>query len=447
MKCQNKSLFLMLVCATLIVLSGCQNAIDGWQNGFEDTQYAYGAMASQSHSMRYSISVQEIGAFYINELFQLSYYDYEADDNFVLCSSPNCTHLSSKCVAYAGETATGFSVYGGYGYYIRRCGDTNQWELVEVDISSQTLRIVCVFGSSGENINEWMIHTIGDVHYHHGQAWLSLQMYYNAPEDTGWNNNGYQLIAISLENGQVTSLTNPLMSNRDVSHIDYSYFGENYVGFNLIYYYPALLSEKEYMDQNGLGFSEGSKDSIDVYNEYLNAFFEKDERKQRCYLVELDSMEILTIQDARYDGPTGIAWERDNEVIIWQGDSENRNDKFVSLDLSSGTIKEVMMISNGGLLAWSQGAGGPSSSGRYNGDSVLYLEYIDGDRYKINKYMIETGDTEYLFEIPKNEMFQIMGQTSDKLVGMVKDSSQYAWIYKSDFEQGDFSTLHKFSIN
>lgn len=430
---------LLSVLIALFFLSGCSNTIDSWEHEANNEQYAYGAKPSLSHSLGYAISIHEVGAFFINGSYQLCYFDYEAEEQYILCSSPNCTHISSSCVAYAGGSATGFAMYGGNGYYIRQRSDSNEWEIVEVDISSQTTRIVCVFGDAGDEINDWIIHTIGDVYYHGGKAWLSLGLFYNAAEETGWSDNGYQLIAVDLNSGEVTELTEPLMITRDVDLLTYSYFGEEYVGFYQLYYPTPLLSAKDYIDQFGNSVMENGS-----YNDYLDNYFDNEERNARYQLVQLNTMDTITISDDVYTEPQGFAWEKNGKVVMWQYDSENRNERFIEVDLSNREYDEVMLISNGGRLAWWQGAGG--SSCLYNGDSVLYLHYIDNNRYEIGKYSINTGGSIRLFEIPRDDLFQIIGQTTDKLVGLVDDNSQYAWIYKSDYENGELSALHRFSI-
>ena len=102
------------------------------------------------------VSVNETGIFYF-DAGVMSYYDYEMDEKYVLCSTPQCRHNSSECNAYMGdeEVYGGYAMYDGYVYVLYRSSESEYLELARMDTAGQNKEISA--GTSGKVLKNMVI--------------------------------------------------------------------------------------------------------------------------------------------------------------------------------------------------------------------------------------------------------------------------------------------------
>lgn len=440
-----KRFILFLTMITLAIsLNGCKHSIDStWDSGSTDSEFVVGAVPDST------VCVHEKGVFFFSNTGKLSYYDYDSMQSYVLCSKPNCFHLDQDCIANANSDAVGFAMYGDYAYYFRPSEGSLRWELVQIDIQEQTLKVLIEFGNGTSNLDEWTISNIDSAYYSNGKVWVKLHMLFNPSEPNEWSNNGMQLIAIDLETGDLTEITQPLMLDRDCCMLDFHFFGNGCVGYEKSYFNPPYMTMKEYTSDSG-------KEVVDFkeYEEYLNQFY-ANETRYACYrLVDTDTMEQTTFREGIHfkngtlnynfedGGYTPLQWIYDDNMVVMNMDVNGNDECYIALD-AAGNYKDTLLeIESGGALGWYHGA---PTLRLYNGDSLLYLRYDGDSRCKVYQYSLKLKESTFLFDDIAEVSFRIEGQTSDKLIGKINKSSQYAWIYKEDYEKGAFDKLHEFN--
>lgn len=425
-------------------MTGCKQSLDpAWNSGSTDNEFVAGAMPNST------VCVHEKGVFFFSSTGLLSYYDYDSMESYVLCSRPNCFHLDENCIANAKSGSVGFAMYGDYAYYFRPIEDSLSWELVQIDIQEQTLKVLTVLGNETSALDEWTISNIESAYYSNGKVWAKLHLLYNPSEPNEWSNDGMQLIAIDLETGELTEITQPLMLDRDCCMLNFHFFGDGCIGYEKSYFNPPYMTMKEYASHSG-------KDSVEAkeYEEYLNRFYQNDTR-YACYrLVDTDTMEQTTFSEGPYTkegmlsynfkdgGYSPLQCIYDGDMIVMDMDVNGIDECYIARD-AAGNYKETLLeIESGGTLGWYHGA---PTLRLYNGDSLLYLRYDGDSRCKVYKYSLKSKESTFLFDDIAEVSFRIAGQTSDKLVGKINQSSQYAWIYKEDYEKGAFDKLHEFN--
>ena len=423
---KKRSLFFFLA-LSLLILGGCKQSIsEDWDSDVLMDNFVSGKAVNSE------ICVHEKGVFYINGDL-LCYYDYNSDQSFILCSRPNCTHKETECVAYAGESAVGFAMYGDYAFYFRPVSESLSWELIRVNIQEQICEIVCTFGIPSASLDQWYVYNVDCVYYNEGYAWAKLHMLYTPAEPTGYNDNGIQMVAINLSTGDLHELTEPLMDMRDYDGITWRNFSDSYVSYEIEQFTPRLMTGNEYEE-----YCKDNPTETRTYFEYLSETTQGSPYEW-YWLVDISSMS----QHVLYEGYNldDLCWENKDYFVAISYDESVETYYQVNFDGSLGN--DVFCIENGGALAWFDGE---ASIRLYDDNSILYLIYEGEDRCKIYKYSIETGESTYLFEDDRHVSFRLIGQTSDKLIGKINESSQLAWIYKEDYEKGNFDAIHIFNL-
>lgn len=428
----------VMVCLMMVVsmLFGCQARIDeDWAAGLDSYEMVLGANLLGTHS---TVSVHEKGVFYISTGGQLSYYDYSSDDCYILCSIPSCAHLSTDCVACVGSRCAGFALYGQNAYYMRPNSDHpySMWEFVRVDIANQTAEILCSFGSDGSEVNQWWCNGVHQVSYSAGYAWVDISLFYYAAEDEE-QDNVTQMLAIDLDTGAVTELTPHLSTERGYGYTSFEYFDEEHTAISMQRYKERYLSEKEYLEQYG--------ETPEVpYEEYLDRYFTEQPRIQQHILIDVDTLEQTVIREHTCERSEKLVWMDDGEPVYWMPEKledGSYNTHFNSVN-ADGSVVQKGYIEGSDLCAWFLGDLIPM----YDGDSFLYAVDPDENTREVWRYNIQTGRHDYLCAYALDDPFMLCAQTEDKLVGMLDGNTRYAWIYKSDYEQGNFDALHEFSI-
>lgn len=428
----------VIVCLLTVIstLFGCQARID---EGWADDLDSYGlVMGAELLGTSNTVSIHEKGVFYISTSGQLSYYDYGSDDCYILCSVPNCAHQSTDCVACVGSRGEGFGLYGQYAYYMRPSIDhpLSMWDFVRVDIANQTSEVLCSFGSDGNDVNQWWCNGVQEVYYSAGYAWVDLSLFYYAAENEE-QENVTQLFAIALDTGEVTDLTPYLSTQRGYGYTAFEYFDEEYTAISVMRYEERYLSEREYLEQYG--------ETPEVsYEQYIDQYFAEQTTFQQHILIDVDTLEQKVVRECVYDHAEKLVWMDGSEPVYWMAEElENGtyNTHFNSVN-ADGSMVQKGYIEGSDLYAWFLGNLIPT----YDDDSFLYVVDSDENIREVWRYNIHTGHRDRLCSYPLEDAFILFGQTEDKLVGMLDGNTRYAWIYKSDYEKGNFDALHEFSI-
>ena len=164
-------------------------------------------------------------------------------------------------------------------------------------------------------------------------------------------------------------------------------------------------------------------------------------------IIDLNSMESFSVFQDRGEKclGEGIYWTDDTHAYVaeWISDDASDGGNIISINLQNGNKEEVLRLENGGCLAWYMGE---LSLDRYNGEDILYLEYDGEDKCRIYKYSPAQQTSEFLFEDEASVSFRIVGQTRERLVGKFGEDTQYAWIDKKEYEQGNLKAAKKFRL-
>lgn len=99
--------------------------------------------ASQSAGTASTYQVCESGIVYLSD--QLArYYDFEADQNYILCNRANCMHRDEKCLAFAADdqAVTGLAYFQDAIYMVRRNSKAARYELLRFDPASGSQKVI-----------------------------------------------------------------------------------------------------------------------------------------------------------------------------------------------------------------------------------------------------------------------------------------------------------------
>ena len=432
-----KAISIILLLSIALTLCACKGQIDeNWKADAGEKDMIVGAVPQYDH-----VSVHEKGVFFLSQGL-LSYYDYDSNASFVLCSAPNCSH--SECVANAGHRATGFALYGGFAYYFRPCTDSAQWEFVRVNIQEQSETSVAAFGGAGDEENAYVVSSVSDVYYSDGKVWARVQYFFTAPDQESYSDNYLQLISIDLGSGDLYDLTGIVSMEKDgVMGLSYDYFGEGLVFIEKDSLIERCMSMEEYA-------ASVRKDAVtdEEYYNYCDTIYVKDNFYTTTYVIDSQTMEQRIYSEGQgYYPPLDVLWMYDGMIYgnVSPG-ADTREERYQIIDpVTFEIVGQSLNIDDGGAVGWFNAG---ADFYVYNGNEILYLEYQDGKgkgKCLIYAYSLETGQSRFLFEDDWFVSFRLVGQTSDKLIGKINESSQFVWMYKADYEKGDFSKMTRFS--
>lgn len=437
-----RKLWFLCIIAFCLVLSlfGCQvgtSYTGGIELSLEEPEPICGAMSSMVENG----SVHEAGVFYVSGQNLLCYYDYDSEEAYILCSDINCKHKEDTCIAKVEGLVRGYAMYGNRIYYLTRASNALQWEFYCMDIQNQNRTKLAQLGSDGTNADSWILSEIGDVFYYKGKAWLALNYSQLIGSETGViNRQGYQLLAIDLETGEQFPITE-ICSGETTLGLSFNCFGETYMAYHCNKLLIPYMTKEQYAAYLG-------KETVtpEEYATFLEQVDAESNRHSSTVLVRYETMEQCVFSEGTNEDTVYLLYWEQNSKFVTMWEEDNGDDIYSYLDLDTKMLEPFWEITNGGTVSW---YGGGTPVRLYNGDSILYLQYQEEKgtgKSNVYRYFLETGESEFLFEDEWYISFRIVGQTSDKLIGKVDESSQYAWIYKSDYENGDFSKLKKFTL-
>lgn len=437
---KNKICYFGAAICILLSLSSChkEQINPDWKNENGEPTVLRGSQNPET-----AVCVHEKGVFFISSS-TLCYYDYDSGDSYVLCSKPNCMHENNECVAYAGNNATGFALYGDHAFYFRPKEDSQAWELVRINIQEQYSEVLTEIGADGDEMGQWIVSGITDSYYYGGKVWLHMNLTYQSVEEDWWNSAGTQLAAIDLSTSEFYEVTEIYETNTSHWNMSYQSFNDTYVGYNVMAIQPEIMLPEEYAESKGVSPDALSEEE---YWEYVNQNRVEENLVLDSRIIDLNSMESFSVFQDRGEKclGEGIYWTDDTHAYVaeWISDDASDGGNIISINLQNGNKEEVLRLENGGCLAWYMGE---LSLDRYNGEDILYLEYDGEDKCRIYKYSPAQQTSEFLFEDEASVSFRIVGQTRERLVGKFGEDTQYAWIDKKEYEQGNLKAAKKFRL-
>lgn len=393
------------------------------------------------------VSVNETGIFYF-DAGVMSYYDYEMDEKYVLCSTPQCRHNSIECNAYMGdeEVYGGYAMYDGYVYVLYRSSESEYLELARMDTAGQNKEIVSKI-YAGVDIKEWRPCMIEEVYYHQGYAYVKLQWLRSEGDPDGiWQTlDGYQLLAIDLSNGNVTELTGILTYEIDALQINYDLFTDGQVVFSVEYPDEIKLTMEQYYEQNPAGdywqYYDEYWGRMSMYMEY-KTFYPK---TRQIEVISEGAMRFMGEGEHQrpfylsgvYDGKWLAAnYDEIGFIYYWYDPSNRELEEFLRTDKENRLLGRYY---------------GEAVDLVYDGDKLLGGEYLDEKRDQQYYIDLKTGERHDLFVEDRARWevdgFQILEETSEYLIGRSNGGGHvYYVVKKSDFEESYMEKVRKVTL-
>lgn len=385
------------------------------------------------------ISVNESGIFYF-DASRLAYYDYETEEKYILCSTPQCKHDSEECNAYMGdkEVCGGYALYDGKIYVVYKEHGSKDLELVSMDTTGQNKRTVARIPVAGDSLEEWRVSLIKEVYYYQGYAYMQLEWTKNETYGENYISvlDGEQLLAVSLDGGETTELTEVLCWDAGLLSVGFEQFTDGNAIFSWMHYDEKRLTAAEFYEE----------DSESDYLQYSDEFYENTSASLEYQMFVPETSEIKSI---RKDPAPYVEEKEFNKraclTCVYQGkwlmfDLSNEEPEYYWFDPESGETESFLYddVTPSKALGWFYGE---ASSSLYDGKYLLYKEELADGREQICKLDLDTGNTENLFVQEKSRFaydgFLIMAETSEYLVGRQNGGSKYYIVRKSDYETSD----------
>ena len=409
---------LIAIIMLLVLLPGC-----GW-NDLQDVEDLEAKAQSErcvhGASSMTKICVADAGVFYIdsNAIGKLlCYYDYDSDAKFVLCSAPECSHSDEECAAFrpAGVSIDGFACYDGALFLLQEKQEELAYQLIRMDVNCQNQTVLATLGSTdgGE------VSGISDSYYCGGYAWVHAN-YERYDKSTNSMEFAQQLMAICLADGKITPLTDLLTEADGLRYLSFAAISDTAAAWDVECYAEQPMSQQEYLEQTG---------EIEGFADYLEQFYDNAKIERTWWIVSLADFE-----------PTTIPFPGDLLTDFYQGQclglvQNGEVETEILYDPSTGEVRELFSIQNGGCLARYQGE---IFNLLYEGDGLLYMEPQEDGKVQVSCYSLSDGSSAPLFEDDETITFRIIGETKDRLIGTIGTNATRVWIWKSDYWKGDW---------
>lgn len=417
-------------------------------------------------SVETSFSVENSGLFYIGESNSiLMYYDFNTEENYVLCSSPNCKHNDSSCPAnvrdyYKNYT---FAYYQGRLYLLSQKNyESEKIELISMDVDGQNRRTVVSLDPGDYSVESWAVNSINPVYFAGGKVFLTMdyiQPFVN--ETSEYINTGMQLLMIDLTDGSITELTDIMIYNTEAARVKFTLVTEKFAVYEIMKYEIPYLFEWEYIEK--YGEEAYQRDYYKYYRDYEN----ETDAVGIYRAVNLDTGQISEIWSGKmypaygeessapvmmgpdftfsYDGnlyytPAEYSYgpentdERDGvNLEIHRVDPATGED--TNLQLFSEIVDAYWYIeqsSNGGYL--------------YNKDEILVCnDFFETDTFCLYKYSLSENELTEITRKRDTDTDNIWGVTDQRVIfgaGMLEP----LWVTKDEYEKGNFSNAVKIRL-
>lgn len=445
----------------LSMLGGCSPAglSEAQQEKLRDGQYSE---VVKGTTVRSTYSVENSGIFYIgrnNTL--LMYYDYDADENYVLCSSPNCRHKDSSCPAHVEDNYStySFAYYGGKVYYLRKVEyESEHIQLISMDADGQNQETVAELDAGDYSYDTWTVSSILPVYFSHNKALLQISYKKIISEDeegntvTAWGN---QLVMIDLSDGEIRELTEVLLYGDEVERLQFVLVTEEFAVYEDMRYEEPVMSENEYIQTYG---EEAFKtDYYDYYEEHMN-----NTQATGVYrAVNLETGEIKEIwSDVMYPsygeessypvmmGPYFIYADKEKIYYlppeVCYGPEPGQLEMY-SIDMDTGKEEQIAPFTEpvNNWLYIDQNSNGRNI---YREGEIIFCDYShEKGTHQMYKYFLATGEMESIRE--ESNDYYVWGMTDERVILSDTDNLHLSWMTKEDYEKGDYGAGKKISFD
>ncbi len=453
----------VMTAAICCLLTGCYPAaLDSEQQSrLEDAEYSD---VVRGTSAEYTYSVENSGIFYLAKNHgALAYYDFDTEDNYILCSSPNCEHNDSSCPVYVGDHYRNYSFayYGGRLYLLKRDGyDSAKIELVSMDAGGQNQKTVATLDAGEYTLGSWAVNSIDPVYFTGNKALLTVDYTQPAAEENSGNVQGMQLLIIDLTDGSITDLTGILRYNIDAVRVLFELVTEQFAVYEIVKYETPYLFEWEYEEKYG---EEAFQQN---YQEYYADYMNHTEASVIYRAVNLQTGEISEVWSGQmypsyWESGSLPTMLGPNFTFSYEGclyytpaenlhgpestyEAENVNLEIHKVDPETGedTVLEpfaepmedywyIEQSSNGGY--------------RYSEDEILVCnDFHQEETFCLYLYSLAANElTEITREIDRN--LTIWGMTDDRVI-QSRSYNKPSWITKEDFKKGEFNRTVKINL-
>lgn len=449
-------LCVLILIALCCLSGGCTPAsVDSQQ--LEDTEHSD---VVKGTAIKNTYSVENAGIFYIgrnNTL--LMYYDYNTDESYVLCSSPNCKHQDSSCPANVADNYKNytFAYYNGKEYLLRKEDfDSDEMELISMDPGGQNQKTIAVLDTGDYSVNTWTVDSVLPVYFSGNRALLEIDYTKTLPEETqgGFTATiqGRQLLMIELENGKVTQLTDILEYSVDYASLSFCAVMKDYAVYEVMKYDEPYMLEWEYIREYG----------EDAFNKEYSEYYEN-------YMNNTDASGIYKAVDLR-TGAVSEIWSGDMFPSYTEGDSypvmmgpwfilehdgkilcrlaedvygEQKSDMILySIDPATGKETQTISFSKPVDELWYTEQ---NSNGEYlyREDEMLVCNHdlTNEDSFRLYKYSFSTGTLTELWD--EYVYSDIYGMTDELVIWASDDNLKLSYVTKEDYEKKNFEDAKK----
>ena len=391
----------------------------------------------------------------------LMYFDYQSQKDYVICTRANCKHNDKSCSGWYGtyHGANGLAEYCGKLYCFLYNEDKHTLDLVRMERDGSKRKVVSEIKCGDNSPGSWSVYpSFNETYYTKGKVITILNWIYTSKDESEKDINTNQCIAIDLESGHITEITE--REDKDVlCHIDA--ISEDHCIINLSGVTEEPLSDKEFYKKFEAGEFDNNKEIKNAEKPY-EAYFEEysyetpwwyrfvlfDLNKNESTLLKEGNLEKAVNEDGEYHAdfpPFLISGMYKDYAIIETveesliedegvfGVSKNRIYKW---DFVNDKKELILDIDNG----YGFDAGGLDAGVVVDKNLLLFLRRKPDMKADYYSYNLDTGEEKKLYEDKRNVPYRIIGETSDRFLYYTCDDvkkSMYM-IEKADYYKGNF---------
>jgi len=402
-------------------------------------------------------SICEHGIFYQKNSL-MRYYDFEANKSYVLCDKPNCKHSDSSCGAWYGNMldATGLALYGENLYVVKRNSERNTYELISMDMTGGSQKIVYSLDIGDMEPGAWVLSTIRRVYYAGGMAWFSVQYQYVGEAGESGEFYSERIIGVNLRDGKAVTL-NEL--SRDNAEYTIELVSKDYILICKDWSALEKLSQRAFNEALLQGEYAEFSNAADPYYEYQLWYLKNRDLMFSCLIYDVNSGEMSEFDSGKvkitYDENGLVSGSLpkytfkgmyDGKIIYGIPDYEGYSPVYI-YDVKKNGSEHILDIENGGTLITAMS--GDVMSSVTHDEKILYCLYTENETAKIYYYDLKTKEHVELFEDKRNITFRMIGETSDKYIGMIYGDSGPGSAYmidKEDYISGNLKAAVKLPL-
>lgn len=464
---KQKLMCVILAISAVAMLTGCTpgGGLDLSQTEANPNRFVWGSLSD------IDVSLGDVGLFYPSGS-TLRYYDMEAKQEYILCSRPNCRHMSDDCPAYfqknlAGDSADYVAQIGEYIYLTYNSATPDNWAETEVEKSIMLIRVNPNDGtrtilaswptqlSAAQTQADFYAYSIRNVGYCGGWAWFCLGM----TQQSSMERKGLQydqITGVELATGKQVILNGGdgweySIVSQCMEHLYYRRLRDTEHQLTMDEFY-------ELADEAGVVTIEGI--TMTEYHEYQTWFWQKKPREYELlsYSMETGEEKVLfsglTIKEQGYGGgPYTVLGEYNGKALVEErvpdaegGYSNSFHRRYFLLNPETGETEVLFESENAAALDIAQGH---SANCVFPDGKFFHARNITEETAEIWRYDLSTGEELFLFTDDRLITFRIYGPYNSGYFGKHKDHQYqegFYWISEEDFYAGNLDAMIHYDV-